>query len=136
MIFWCTSFVVPSLRLTVKRDTTTDTTKPARNVCRVCSPCCSLIAWRRIISCAGLMETDDIVNQLVNQGVVSAAHRRFFFGFFDCLSSVVWVPAIPLAIVRHHWSLPSSLLVSCSCSHLLVESSRTCCVVGGMTWLV
>ena len=103
----------------------------------VCSPGRSLIGWLPFVSCTKLMISDAIVIWPVSQGVVSVARRWFFNGFAVRLSSRVWVSASRLAFVGHLWSLPSPfmvvslLLVGRSCSHLLVESLRTCWIVGG-----
>ena len=109
---------------------------------RVCGPCQSLIGWFPFVSCARLMKSDDIVNQLFSQCVASAVRRWLLIGFAVLLSSRVWVLACHLAFVHLHWRLPSplmvvsSLLVSRCCSHQLVESLRISWVVGAKTLLV
>ena len=143
-MFWRTLSFALCLILRVKFDNITGVRMKIDEVCschvrRACSPCRSLIGWLPFVSCARLMKNDAIVNQLLSQGVISGACRWLLMGFAVHLSSRIWVSASRLAFVRHHWSLPSplmivsSLLVSRSYSHLLVESFHNCWVVVGKT---
>ena len=108
----------------------------SRPVRRVCSPCRSLFGWIPFVSCSKLIKSDAVVSQLVSQCVVAVANRLFLIGLAVRLSSRVGVSASRLSFVRHHWNLPSrlmvvsSLFVGRSFSNPLVESLRTCWVVG------
>ena len=62
---------------------------PQRWVRGVRSPCWSLAGWLLVISCARLMKSDAVVNQLVSQCVVSVT--RQWFSMLDCrLESACW----------------------------------------------